>query len=153
MVTSRSKTILYFGWDGIIFSLSIQHRGTDPHLLARQMGTSIAMIEHHSPRQNKRIIFVALMIAMLTLAVGNVAVLAGPLEDAVASIDRKDYATALQLLLPLAKKGNAKAQLFVGGLYVEGKGVPRDSNEGMKWYRSAAEQGDAAAQVALGQMY
>lgn len=39
------------------------------------------MIEHHSPRQNKRIIFVALMIAMLTLAVGNVAVLAGPLED------------------------------------------------------------------------
>ena len=46
-VTSRSKTILYFGWDGIIFSLSIQHPRTDLHLLARQMGTSIAMIEHH----------------------------------------------------------------------------------------------------------
>ncbi|NIP71513.1 MAG: sel1 repeat family protein, partial [Gammaproteobacteria bacterium] len=34
-----------------------------------------------------------------------------------------------------------------------GKGVPKDQSEAVKWYREAAEQGDANAQINLGVMY
>jgi TPR repeat protein len=38
-------------------------------------------------------------------------------------------------------------------MYVEGRGVPQDLSEGAKWYRKAAEQGLALAQLWLGGMY
>ena len=38
-------------------------------------------------------------------------------------------------------------------MYDEGRGVPQDDMEAVRWYRRAAEQGDADAQVNLGFMY
>ena len=38
-------------------------------------------------------------------------------------------------------------------MYHNGQGVPQDYKEAMKWYRLAADQGDAWAQNALGLMY
>ena len=38
-------------------------------------------------------------------------------------------------------------------MYANGKGVPQDYAEAVKWYRRAAEQGDAYAQNNLGLMY
>ena len=38
-------------------------------------------------------------------------------------------------------------------MYNEGIGVPQDYKEAVKWYRLAAEQGDAEAQNNLGVMY
>ena len=38
-------------------------------------------------------------------------------------------------------------------MYRNGYGVPQDYAEAMKWYRLAAEQGDASAQYNLGLMY
>jgi hypothetical protein len=38
-------------------------------------------------------------------------------------------------------------------MYVEGKGVPQDYKEAVKWYRIAAEQEFAKAQYNLGVMY
>ena len=38
-------------------------------------------------------------------------------------------------------------------MYDNGDGVPQDYKEAVKWYRLAAEQGDAAAQYNLGIMY
>ena len=38
-------------------------------------------------------------------------------------------------------------------LYVMGKGVPRDIAEAVKWYRRAADQGNALAQYNLGMRY
>ena len=37
--------------------------------------------------------------------------------------------------------------------YLGGKGVAKDPNEAVRWYRKAAEQGVAIAQVNLGLMY
>jgi uncharacterized protein len=39
----------------------------------------------------------------------------------------------------LAAKGNAAAQVNLGGMYVNGRGGRQDYNEAMKWYRLAAE--------------
>ena len=38
-------------------------------------------------------------------------------------------------------------------MYANGQGVPQDYAEAVKWYRKAAEQGDATAQSNLGVMY
>ena len=38
-------------------------------------------------------------------------------------------------------------------MYAKGKGVPEDDREAVKWYRKAAEQGHAWAQMRLSSMY
>ena len=38
-------------------------------------------------------------------------------------------------------------------MYDKGQGVPQDDKEAVKWYRLAAEQGDAYAQSNLGVTY
>ncbi len=38
-------------------------------------------------------------------------------------------------------------------MYEDGEGVPKDFSEAAKWYRKAADQGDAAAQLSLAKMY
>jgi TPR repeat protein len=64
-----------------------------------------------------------------------------------------DYATALRLLRPIAERGRAIGQAFLGMMYADGEGVPQDYAVAMSWYRKAAEQGLEDAQYELGQMY
>jgi uncharacterized protein len=53
----------------------------------------------------------------------------------------------------LAEGGDASAQYNLGTMYFNGAGVPQDYKEGVKWYKMAAEQGNALAQCALGVIY
>jgi TPR repeat protein len=76
--------------------------------------------------------------------------IAGPLEDALAV---RDYATALELILPDAETGVPVAQVQLGDMYDSGLGIPVDHAEAMRWYRRAAEDGDAFAQWLLGTKY
>jgi len=64
-----------------------------------------------------------------------------------------DYATALNEWRPLAEQGNASAQFNLGVMYANGRGVPEDDREAVKWYTLAAEQGYVPAQTNLGWMY
>ena len=59
------------------------------------------------------------------------------------------YDRAYSILLPLANKGYAKAQLFIGDSYFNGNGVFLDMEEAVKWYRAAAEQGLPEAQYRM----
>jgi TPR repeat protein len=79
--------------------------------------------------------------------------MAGPLEDGVAAFQHGDYATAMGLLRPLAEQGNDRAQVNLGWMYENGRGVPQDHAQAAFWYRKAAEQGNAHAQSNLGAMY
>ena len=74
-------------------------------------------------------------------------------EKGEAAYIRHDYATALQLWQPLADKGDGGAQTYLGLMYDNGSGVPRNYAEAAKWYRLAAEQNYAVAQGNLGEMY
>ena len=47
----------------------------------------------------------------------------------------------------------AEAQFGLGALHASGQGVPQDYKEAMKWFRLAAEEGNAAAQNHLGLLY
>jgi TPR repeat protein len=75
------------------------------------------------------------------------------LEDCRAAYERQEYAAAIQLCRPLAEQGDVRAQLSLGGMYYNGRGVQQDYAEAAKWTRKAAEQGYAPAQVDLGVLY
>ena len=71
------------------------------------------------------------------------------LKDAQDAYVRKDYATVLRLLRPLAEQGDAPAQSNLGVMYEKGHGVTQDYKEAVRLYRLAAEQGYALAQAYL----
>ena len=62
------------------------------------------------------------------------------LERGIAHYENKRYDTAFKLLKPLAQKGIASAQLYLGDCYANGNGVFLDTEEAVKWYRVAADQ-------------
>ncbi|MEC9341550.1 MAG: hypothetical protein VX663_08720 [Pseudomonadota bacterium] len=69
--------------------------------------------------------------------------LAEPFDDAMAAFFRGDYQYAVEKLRSLAESGSAAAQYNLGRMYYIGEGVAEDHAEAVKWYRMAAEQGDA----------
>ena len=66
---------------------------------------------------------------------------------------RRDYETAFQKWMPLAKRGNAEAQYCIGHLYHYGKGVTENLKEALKWTKRAAEQKHSTAEWTLGFFY
>jgi TPR repeat protein len=93
-----------------------------------------------------------LFLVLLVLAYATVAC-SNSFEEAKSAYDRGDYKEAVRLFNLLAEKGNAKAQMWLGNMYIGGQGVPQDYQEALRWYRKAAEQGDAQALFNLGTMY
>ena len=64
-----------------------------------------------------------------------------------------DYVGALREWRPLAKQGAAEAQFWLGGMYLEGHGVPQNYTEAANWFHKAAEQVHPASQYELGLLY
>jgi TPR repeat protein len=77
----------------------------------------------------------------------------GTLDDAIAAYRSGDYVKALQIMRPLAEKGDATAQFRLGSMYAEGKGVVRDDKAAFEWFLKAAQQGDPMAQYDTGASY
>ena len=65
--------------------------------------------------------------------------------------ENKDYETAWKYLLPLAKNGQAEAQVIIGDMYNIGRGVQQDNSQAIEWYRKAAALGNLDAIQMLGQ--
>ena len=95
----------------------------------------------------------AALFAGFTLAALAGIAAAEPLSDGVNAYGRKDYATTKRLLRPLAERGSAIAQFYLGLAYERGKSVSESEAEAVSWFRKAAEQGLAASQAALGTRY
>jgi TPR repeat protein len=88
------------------------------------------------------VIIIAAIILMLRFATPGEA---GPLEDADAAIKRRDYATAVRLIRPLAEQGDANAQYKLGVFYDNGLGVPQDKIRAYMWLNLSAAQGREGA--------
>jgi TPR repeat protein len=67
--------------------------------------------------------------------------------------DRANYKTSLAIWLPQAEAGDPKAQNYVGEIYEKGLGTEPDFALAAQWYRKAADQDYAPAQVNLGQLH
>ena len=63
------------------------------------------------------------------------------------------YESPLVELTRCAEQGFGSAQYFLGAVYGNGYGVPKDLGETLRWFRLAAEQGLYGAQFNPGQMY
>ncbi|MBT8567353.1 sel1 repeat family protein [Polynucleobacter paneuropaeus] len=74
-------------------------------------------------------------------------------EDGVKAYGSGNYAEALKILAPLAKKGDSKAQEYMGLMYSKGLGVPENFVEAAKWFQMAVDQNNPDAQVDLANMY
>ncbi len=81
--------------------------------------------------------FATALLLQLALAA---AAYAGPYEDAQRAYKQGDYATALKLYRPLARRGNAQAQEALGGMYSRGEGVPQDKAEALVWFKMANDE-------------
>ena len=99
-----------------------------------------------------RLWLVEIFAAIVMLGTTSVAV-AGPFEEAVAAYERKDYARAKALMVPLAEQGYSDAQRELAGWYMTGWAFPTNDAEAFKWYQRAAAQGDASAMNQLGWFY
>ena len=55
--------------------------------------------------------------------------------------------------MPVARAGDARAQVMVGMMYANGEGTTQNHAEAAKWIRIAANQGLAIAQSLLGNLY
>lgn len=97
--------------------------------------------------------FRALVLATMLSFIVFTPVAAQDYQKGMDAANAGDYATALKELHPLAEQGLAEAQFILGGMYLNGRGVPQDYDEAVKWFRLAAEKGNASAQADLGGMY
>ena len=78
---------------------------------------------------------------------------AQPLQDGAHFYERGDYAQALAAWRPLASQGNAEAQNNLGLLYLDGKGVPANLSEAVRYFQLSAAAGSALGQNNLGGLY
>lgn len=85
---------------------------------------------------------------VILLCASAVSVQAGFFEGRDAH-ERGDYRAAVNEFHPIAERGNAWAQVYLGEMYEDGKGVPQDYQQAKMWYQKAAEQGDPSAQRRL----
>ena len=64
-----------------------------------------------------------------------------------------NYAQLARKIIPMAEKGNIKAQFQLGLLFLNGKGVPKDYMQAANWFSKSALKGDVNSQYYIGAMY
>jgi TPR repeat protein len=74
-------------------------------------------------------------------------------EKFIGALREGDHAAAVKGLTPIAKAGDAVAQLYIGLVYDRGIGVEQNYAEAARWYQRAADQGVVSAQNNLGVKY
>jgi len=94
--------------------------------------------------------FIALLVIPFFL---NQAVVAGPFEQGMTSLEKGDFAEAYCIWRPLAMRGHAEAAYHLGWLYANGNGLKVDVSQAVEWWTQAASQGHTDAQFALGMTY
>ena len=74
-------------------------------------------------------------------------------ERGKAAFDSGNHLQALQILQPLAEKGDTRAVNTIGAIYAQGKDVPQDFEKAAKLFQQAAEKGLDKAQFNLANLY
>lgn len=64
-----------------------------------------------------------------------------------------DFIQAFSIWGPPARAGDPKSQASLGFMYYSGKGVRRDDQQSLFWFRRAADAGEPTAQFFLGLQY
>jgi TPR repeat protein len=65
----------------------------------------------------------------------------------------QNYVRAAEIFLPLAEQGDARAQTYIGVMYLRGQGVPQNFAVAAYWLHLASAAGIPTAQYFFGLMY
>jgi TPR repeat protein len=79
--------------------------------------------------------------------------IADDFEMALTALSEREYSTAYRAFKRLAKREHIDAQYQLGMLYLYGRGVDQDVEQGVSWLKRAAEGGSYVAANELGQVY
>ena len=105
----------------------------------------------------KSIVLAALCLLIPPFVPGSVGLRAGEdfrtTDAALIAYERRDFKTAMGLFLPSARRGDARAQTWVGVKYLSGDGVKRNHAAALDWLRRAAGQNFGEAYYRLGLIY
>ena len=108
-------------------------------------------------RASMRAAGLRLILMLLMTTVVATAVVPAARADAFANGSRayaaQKYVLSADIFLPLAEQGDARAQTYLGVMYLRGQGVPQNFRVAAYWLHLAAEAGLPAAQYFLGLMY
>jgi len=95
--------------------------------------------------------YILTIAALLSLAVSPA--FAG-FDEGKKAYDKKDWATAIKELRPLAETGDDRAMVILGNMYNDGLGIIPSHKEAMSLYkRAATEKNNTQAMDAVGAMY
>ncbi len=95
----------------------------------------------------------SLILALAAVALGAVGASADTLQDGARYFQRADYNRALASWRPLAVQGNPVAQNNLGIMYLDGKGVPQNTSEAVRYLSLSAAAGSSLGQNNLGGLY
>ena len=143
---------------------------TDEHSLQEQVGglrvllakcRDVAVRRRHFYRELLAAIGVLMFTVGLVVGLYHTQITQGLLglwarnaDAGYAAFEKGKYETALKILRPLAENGDPRAESTLGLLYYNGgRGVQQDDVKAVKWFRLAANHGDAVAEFNLGVMY
>ena len=70
-------------------------------------------------------------------------------DTGLKAYNQMKYEDAFLIFSHLAEQGDAGAQYQLGVMYADGKGVPQDDSEALRWYCKSAELGNLVAQMEL----
>lgn len=92
-----------------------------------------------------------LILTLLLLVFGDL--LAADFEDAMDAMTNGEYQEAYRSFKRLAKRDHIQSQYQLGMLYLFGKGVEQNTDQGITWLKEAANNGSYRAANGLGQIY
>jgi TPR repeat protein len=99
-------------------------------------------------------LLLAMLLAVTSAGVAPAGVAQRPgLLRAEAAVRADDDAAALQLLEPLAAKGDKRAEYRLGQVYEQGLALPRDPARALRWYERSARQAYTPAERRLAMLY
>jgi TPR repeat protein/transglutaminase-like putative cysteine protease len=93
------------------------------------------------------------MIGLTPRSAPYVTEISADLDEGEKAFHAGNYKLAIARLKPLAERGGARAQYYLGDMYDGGFGAKQDYREAIRWYQMSAEQGDADSQSHLGYLY
>ncbi len=92
----------------------------------------------------KKVFFTVLMLSITPNAVAR-----DIKQDCLRSYYIKSYQQAIAVCQEAADAGHVQSQYVLAMMFLEGKGVQKNSQEGVKWLQSASQQGHIPARVKL----
>ncbi|TIL63725.1 MAG: sel1 repeat family protein [Mesorhizobium sp.] len=75
------------------------------------------------------------------------------LDRAASFFQERNYGAALTIIRPLADSGDARAQTYLGRMFLAGQGVPKDLSAALALLHRVADQDYREAQFMLGVAY